>query len=400
MLPSFTSTEFNISCDETWDLGQGTSRSLADEIGVGRVYLGHILRARKIAARYGRRIQIWGDILLHHPELIGELPDDVVLLDWHYGPQPEYPSTRVFGEAGRRFWVCPGTGSWNSVFPRLYGANINIRNLVRDGVAAGAEGMLNTDWGDHGHYQALGLSWYGYVYGAAQGWTGAATRDVDFDAAFGLLFFGPDFDPIMVALHQLAQTNDLPGVHHSNRSHTVLALFDEPLTGSTVVGEDALPRETLDEMELLGDSAADTCASLAAGHPRELTLLEMAAAGHLTSLAARKTALGQEIRSALQHPDLDADRLYGFERALGDLDVELARLRGEFEILWLARSRVGEIHVALGYFAELRVRFRTAIDWLADQRVALGEGRSIDADLSTYDTAGYRTLWQTWRRPG
>ena len=400
MLPAFTSKEFNISCDETYDLGQGASKSLADEVGVGRVYLDHILRAREIAARYGRSIQIWGDILLHHPELIGELPKDVLLLDWHYGPEPEYPSTRIFGRAGRRFWVCPGTGSWNSIFPRLCGANTNIRNLVRDGVAAGAEGTLNTDWGDHGHYQPLGLSWYGYVFGAAQGWSGGATSDVDFDPAFGLLFFGPDYDSIMVALHELARTNDLPGVHHSNRSHTVLALFDEPLTGSTVVGDDALTRETLEEMEELGDSAADTCAFLAEGHPRELTLFEMAAAGHLTSFAARKTALSQEIRSALHNPELDADRIYGFERALGELDIEFERLRGEFELLWLARSRVSEIHVALGYFAGLRVRLRAAIEWLADQRRALGEGTSVDADLATYDTAGYRTLWQTWRQPG
>jgi hypothetical protein len=400
MLGSFTSNVLNISCDETWDLGKGASKRLADEIGVGRVYLNHILRTRAIAVRYGRTIQIWGDILLHHPDLIGELPPDVVLLDWHYGPEPGYPSTRVFGEVGRRFWVCPGTGSWNSVFPRLYGANTNIRNLVRDGVDAGAEGMLNTDWGDHGHYQPLGLSWYGYVFGAAQGWTGGTTRDVDFDSAFGLLFFGPDYDPAMIALHQLAQTNDLPGVHYPNRSHTVLALFDEPLAGSTVVGERALPPETLESMEVLGEDAAEACSRLAEGHPRELTLFEMASAGRLTAFAARKTMLGQEIRAALREPDLDCDRLYEYERALRDLDIELDGLRTAFELLWLARSRPSEIHIALGYFAGLRVRFRAAIDWLAGQRAALAEGHSVDSDLKTYETSGYRTLWQTWRRPG
>jgi hypothetical protein len=131
MLPAFTSTTFNVDCDETYDLGQGASKALADEIGVGRVYLNHILRVRELAARYRRRIQVWGDILLHHPELIGELPDDVVLLDWHYHPAGEYPTVKVFAEAGRRFWVCPGVGSWNSIFPRLYGANVNIRNLGR-----------------------------------------------------------------------------------------------------------------------------------------------------------------------------------------------------------------------------------------------------------------------------
>jgi len=396
MLPAFSSTTFNVDCDETWDLGKGASKALTDEIGVGRVYLNHILRVRELAARYGRTIQVWGDILLHHPELIGEVPDDVTLLDWHYDPADEYPSVKTFGGTGRRFWVCPGVGSWNSIFPRLYGANVNIRNLVRDGVAAGAEGMLNTDWGDNGHYQPLGLSWYGYVFGAAQGWTGGTTYDEAFDAAFGPLFFGVAHERIMAALHQLARTNGLPGVHRPNRSHTVLALFDEPLTGATVEGEDALPVETLEAMRALAEDAAATLDVLAPGHPRELTLREMASAAHLTSYAARKTALSKEIRQGLRDADLDADRLYRYILALKALDVELEKLRAEFEALWLARARPSEIHVALGYFAGLRVRYRAAIDWLEKQRQALLRGERADAELDTYDTAGYRTLWQNW----
>jgi hexosaminidase len=403
MLPAFTSTTFNVDCDETYDLGQGASKAQAEEIGLGRLYLNHLLRVRELAAGYGRRIQVWGDILLHHPELIGEVPDDITLLDWHYHPADEYPTVKTFAEAGRCFWVCPGVGSWNSLFPRLYGANVNIRNFVRDGVAAGAEGVLNTDWGDFGHYQHLGLSWHGYVFGATQGWTGGTTSDEDFDAAFGPLFFGLDSEAIMEALHQLARTNDLPEVFRRNRSHTVLALFDEPLTGTTVEGEDALPAETLGDLQALAEAAAATCDALALGHPRELTLREMASAARLTIYAARKTALAQEIRAVLREiaaqpePVTDnARRLYGCVLALRALDVELEKLRGEFEALWLARARRSEMHVALGYFANLRVRYRVAVDWLQGQRKALLEGRPVDAELSTYDAGDYRTLWQTW----
>jgi hypothetical protein len=396
MLPAFTSKTFNLDCDETWDLGQGASEALADEIGVGRVYLNHILRVRELAARYGRRIQVWGDILLHHPQLIGEVPDDVVLLDWHYDPADEYPSVETFAEAGRRFWVCPGVGSWNCLFPRLYGANVNIRNLVRDGVAAGAEGVLNTDWGDYGHYQFLGLSWYGYVFGAAQGWSGGTTEDEEFEAAFGSHFLGPEQEAVMEVLHKLARTNDLPGVHRPNRSHTVLALFDEPLTGGTVEGEDALPAETLVEMETLACEAAAALDQLAPDHPRELTLREMASAARLTAYAARKVALSQEIRQGLRDPDLDADRVYEYIMALKVLDVELEGLRAEFESLWLARARRSEMHVALGYYAGLRVRYEAAIRWLEEQRQALVEGKPVDVDLDTYDAGDYRTLWQTW----
>ncbi len=395
-LPAFTSTTFNVDCDETWDLGQGASRAMAGEVGVGRVYLNHILRVRELAARYGRRIQIWGDILLHHPELIGELPEDVTLLDWHYDPADEYPSVRIFSQAGRRFWVCPGVGSWNSLFPRLYGANVNIRNLVRDGVAAGAEGVLNTDWGDFGHYQYLGLSWYGYLFGAVQSWSGGTTGDDEFNAAFGPLFFGPHHEEIMAALHRLARTNDLPGVYRPNISLTALALFDEPLAGSTVEGEDALPEETLTQMRVLAEEAANILDGIAPGHPRELTLREMASSARLTAYAARKTALSQGIRRGLRDRSLSAEHLYDYIMALKRLDAELEELRAEFESLWLARARRSEIHVALGYYAGLRARYRAAIQWLEGQRQALLRGEAVDSGLKAYSTGDYRTLWQTW----
>jgi hypothetical protein len=396
MLPAFTSSTFNVDCDETYDLGKGASKAFADEIGTERVYLNHILRVRELAARYGRHIQVWGDILLHHPELIGDVPDDVILLDWRYDPADEYATVKVFADAERRFWVCPGVGSWNSIFPRLYGANVNIRNFVRDGVAAGTEGMLNTDWGDFGHYQYLGLSWYGYVFGVVQGWTGGTTSDEDFETAFGPLFFGPEYERILTALHQLARTNDLPNVHHSNRSHTVLALFDEPLTGATVEGADALPAETLTEMRALAEKARATFDALASGHPQELTLREMASAARLTAYAARKVTFSQEIRRALRDPDLDADCIYGHIQVLKTLDAELEQLRAEFETLWFARARRSEIHVALGYYAGLRARYRAAINWLEQQRQALLKGQSVDANLNTYNADGYRILWQNW----
>ena len=112
-----------------------------------------------------------------------ELPDDVLLLDWEYEAADRYPTTAVLGRSGRAFWVCPGTSSWNTLFPRLDNALGNIRRFVRDGLDAGATGMLLTDWGDYGHYSPLSLSWYPYLFGAATAWTGAATSPEEFDAA-------------------------------------------------------------------------------------------------------------------------------------------------------------------------------------------------------------------------
>lgn len=403
MLPSFSSANFNVDCDETYDLGQGASKDLVEEAGgvpegVGRVYLQHILRVRELAARHGKRIQMWADILLNHPELIDEVPGDVTLLVWCYDPADEYRQVGRVAGAGAGFWVCPGTGSWNSLFPRVGGARTNIRNLVRDGAAAGAGGMLNTDWGDFGHYQHLGLSWHGYLFGAAQGWTGGTTSDQAFDAAFGPLFFGTGHEAIVAAFDQLARTNDLPGVYRPNRSHTVLALFDDPLAGETVEGDDALPAETLREMHALAGEAADLCDALAPGHRRELTLREMASAARLTAFAALKTALGQRIRATLRQVSAGgaASEMDEQVLALGVLAAQLEEQREEWEVLWLARARRSEIHVALGFFASTHARLRIAAAWLAEQRKALAAGEPVDAELDSYDASDHRILWQTW----
>src|SRR5690606_6465563 len=47
---------------------------------------------------------------------------------------------------------------------------------------------LNTDWGDGGHRNPLGNSWYGYLFGADQSW--GYGDEESFDNRFSLLFAG------------------------------------------------------------------------------------------------------------------------------------------------------------------------------------------------------------------
>ena len=80
-LPHFTSRSFNVGCDETIDLGKGRSAPEVAARGVGRVYLDFLLKIHALVSERGRRMQFWGDIVLEHPELIRELPRDVVALN-------------------------------------------------------------------------------------------------------------------------------------------------------------------------------------------------------------------------------------------------------------------------------------------------------------------------------
>lgn len=232
MLPSCTSTTFNRDCGESYGLGEGVTRPLADQTDMLHIYLSHVLRIRDEADKHGQQIHLWGDILLHHPELVKEVPDDVALLDWHYGAAEEYPSV-TFAEAGRAFRICPGVSSCDSLFPRLYDDRENIRNLVLAGTEAGADGVLNTGLGGHHHHQPPGQCWHSYVFGAVQGCGVGTASDGKFEAAFGPLLLGPGHNRRLKSIRKPAHTRNLAGVVPPNCLRAVQAIFDEPLNGET-----------------------------------------------------------------------------------------------------------------------------------------------------------------------
>lgn len=190
LLPHFSSRMFNVGCDETWDLGQGKSHEACEKRGTGRVYLDFLLKIHEEVRRRGKTMQFWGDIIMKHPELIPELPDDLIALEWGYeADHPFAEHGEKFARAGISFYVCPGTSSWNAIVGRTDNAVGNLRNAAENGLRNGAVGYLNTDWGDNGHWQPLPVCYLGYAYGAAESWSAEASRDIDLPRALSTHVF-------------------------------------------------------------------------------------------------------------------------------------------------------------------------------------------------------------------
>jgi hexosaminidase len=176
LLPNFSSKMFNVGCDETFDLGAGKSRAAVEQRGQGQVYLDFLYSLYQEVSRRGYTMQFWGDIVLEHPELIQQLPTDVIALNWGYeGDHPFESETKAFQNTGVPFYVCPGTSSWNSIAGRTQNMLNNIRNAAYFGREYGAIGYLITDWGDNGHWQQLPISYPGFAAGVNLAW------NTDFD---------------------------------------------------------------------------------------------------------------------------------------------------------------------------------------------------------------------------
>ena len=158
----------------------------------------------------------WGDIALHHPDLIGNVPKDMIVMNWQYGAADDYSSyIKPFKEAGLDQFVCPGAHNWNQIFPSLEAATRNIINFVRDGQQAGAIGMMNTTWDDDG--EALFESaWYPIVLGAAASWQEGAVDIREFDQDFDWSFFRSDGNEFVKAERALGRPAGPLSAHHGS----------------------------------------------------------------------------------------------------------------------------------------------------------------------------------------
>ena len=171
LLPNFTSRELNVGLDETFDLGKGRSAAAVAERGKVAVYLDYVREVHRLVSERGCRMQMWGDIVLEQPELIAQLPPDVIALEWGYEADHPFPDhLQRFAASGLDFMVCPGTSSWNSLAGRTENALLNLAAAATNARDTGAYGYLNTDWGDYGHLQPLSVSYLGFLAGAGFAW--------------------------------------------------------------------------------------------------------------------------------------------------------------------------------------------------------------------------------------
>ena len=184
LLPNFESKLFNIGCDETFDLlGEGRSAAQVKEKGEGRVYLEFLKQVADLVRKHGRRPMFWGDVILKHPELVPELPKDLIALNWGYeGNHPFMEQAEKFKAAGLEFYVCPGTSSWNSLAGRVENMRENMIAAEHAGRIHGAKGFMVTDWGDGGHWQPLAASLPGLVFGGLLATEGAHAAKMDIES--------------------------------------------------------------------------------------------------------------------------------------------------------------------------------------------------------------------------
>lgn len=187
-LPLFKDNFFNICCDETFDLDR-----YLDCDDPGKVYADFVKKIIAIVRGKGKDVMMWADILLKHPEVINDIPEETVFLNWFYRvPVPE-ENIEKLAAMGKKQIVCPGTTTWNRFCEDVDVEEENICKMAEYGYKHGALGVLNTNWGDWGNPCSMELGMYGMVLGAAKSWAiDTQVSDGFYGAVNHLLYQGED----------------------------------------------------------------------------------------------------------------------------------------------------------------------------------------------------------------
>jgi hypothetical protein len=306
-------------------LGQGASKYACEAKGKGRVYLEFLLQIHDLVTRHGRTMHFWGDIILQHPELIPELPRDVVALAWGY--EADHPFAQEgarFAASGIPFYVCPGTSSWNAFAGRTENCLANLRNAAANGLKHGAIGFLNTDWGDNGHWQPLCVSYLGFAAGAALSWAYEANLNEDVRAALDVHVFQDAAGVMGKLAYDLGNAYLQPGLP---LLHNASALFHLLFRDRDALQE---LREKLSEAELIATKEYVQSVMVPLGRAR----LARADAGLIT----REFGLAATM---LQHACDRALALCTGRPPANALAAEMRAILGTYRELWMARNRVG-----------------------------------------------------------
>jgi hypothetical protein len=96
--------------------------------------------------RHDRRLLMWGDMLLHHETLMKRVPRDILICDWHYGPQGSRETLERFKKEGFEVLAAPAVATCSCFGVNVTGSLQNIGAMVGDAKELDLHGFFLATW--------------------------------------------------------------------------------------------------------------------------------------------------------------------------------------------------------------------------------------------------------------
>ncbi len=336
--PAFHSPYFNMAADETSDVGLGASKERVVKSDIATVHAEHYQRVLQLLKKHNKKVMMYADVILEHPEIFEKITKDFILVDWRYRASFSYPSIEKLKKSGFPFITSPAVWNFVNPFPNNANALPNIQNVTRDGYLAGAIGSSVSNWGDNGGETLRELIWYGNAWGAECAWSPLTSDIGKFNKKFFTDFYGTQGEE-MATIYAIL--NDPYNQEFWNEvwRHPFLPLRDDFPT-STLPQRVTSIESTMPLVRRLLDTAEKTVTR----NRDHLDYIRFIV--HLNEWFAKKVKVAVDVKQIVSGSPLQSEIDQVIARC-SDVRDDLKLLKEEFKTAWLKNYRPDNLDLLL-----------------------------------------------------
>lgn len=360
----FPSPWFHIGLDEPWEL-QRAGSTAAGGIAPEKLYIDHLKHMATLLESEGKRAMFWADIdsganlFNKYPQLVDDLPSDVIAVPWHYAAENEFaPILAPFRRAKIAELVGTGIWGWDTITPDFDVTFANIDGFVRDGRKSGTLGIINTNWADDAQilYRA---TLPGIAYGAIAGWQSSAIdRPHFFEQYCAQMYNAEAAGEVATGLKSLSSAQ--VAIKAALGPEDALRMWDDPFSP----GRLQMSREHVADLQsarLAAEDAEDHFYKARSLTEDSYSLPSLLFGARMLDYAGMKYLYAVEIADMFNkiRPNSSREDVWFWlenevaarnHSRLGDLMDTITELRETYRSLWLAEYRPFRLGTASGRF--------------------------------------------------
>jgi len=388
----FPSPYVFVGFDETWAIQKAAQKSGAGATPV-TLFIDQLSYVTKSFKARNKTSLAFADIMAKIPEIIPNLPRDIIAVPWYYdaSPDPEY-----------KFWLDPlvahhiptmvasGVNSWVEITPNYDISFDNIDTLLASGRKISTLGLINTLWTDDNQV-LLRMSWPGIAYGAIAPWQTAPIDRSTFFSEYARIMYPPaaaaEVAQAFVSLNKAEVTFEKAAGRSSN-----IAVWKDPFAPATLEHM-ASQRENLRQARLFAEDAQEhllNAQSLGAGRDQ---LRDFLVGARLLDYADMRFIYALEIKDIWStlpsHPTAHQVRdaldrgVYSWTHSRTfDLMDDITQLRTHYRDAWLSQYTDYRLGTALGRWDAEYEYWRRAQSGLEGFVAQFHDGDSLPSLLS------------------
>lgn len=197
--------------DESWDLGKGRNKGC----NVIEAYCSFVDKICAYLEKHNKTALIADDIILNHENGFLIKSENTLMYHWDYAKEPDEEKYAVLSEKGLGFVAVCSTSSFNGPIER---PGISIPNIINTAALAkkyNASGILNTIWGDRGHWCDFNGNLFSVCAGASLSWnTDTKVKSEEFEKSFSAIIYGEKEENIRRLIGSIAVLTFNASMYH------------------------------------------------------------------------------------------------------------------------------------------------------------------------------------------